>query len=664
MSARQYDRVAADPRQSRERSAKSNVNGPREHAPTWNRKAYATDEDPADRATYASRKSFGSENWEDAEDSTELNAFINMPSRVVQDPYLHDLESGTTNVSTPTSVKHGVSSQVMEPASPGLYNSMTKRVGRQPNAGSTRPNAGQGMVMLHPMQAESDDYLHIPDKNPDAHSWRPTLRGLGNVFTITIIGLSVLMLFVGYPILADHQRQFNKGLASFLADAESSKIPVRGLIDEDTEEQYHTWTNPVDKSQYDLVFSDEFNKDGRTFWPGDDPFWEGGNFYYAATHDYEWYTPEAITTKDGYLLFTMDEYVERLNLFRSGMLQSWNKFCFQGGYIEGSVILPGSHDMQGFWPGFWLMGNLGRPGYLGSTDGMWPYAYEACDVGIMPYQKDTDGSPVAASRVKANGAKSYQHKNLSALPGMRFPSCTCSGQDHPGPNRKTARSAPELDIFEIQVQGDESHASQSYQVAPYDENYIWFNNKGSYKVYDSDITKRNPWSGNPYQEAMSCTTTLPHWPFFDASKRPRPIRFGVEWDPDFENTGSGHITWYMDGKPTWTLNDAALSGNENTEISRRIFPKEPMFIIMNLGISSGFQQIQWDDLEFPAHMAFDYIRVYQKHGTQKRVTCNPDNYPTADYIQRNLELYYNNNLTSYLDSSHQAWPKNSQMNQC
>ena len=114
MSARQYDRVAAEPRQSRERSAKSNVNGPREHAPTWNRKAYATDEDPADRATYASRKSFGSENWEDAEDSTELNAFINMPSRVVQDPYLHDLESGTTNVSTPTSVKHGVSSQVME----------------------------------------------------------------------------------------------------------------------------------------------------------------------------------------------------------------------------------------------------------------------------------------------------------------------------------------------------------------------------------------------------------------------------------------------------------------------------------------------------------------------------------------------------------------------
>ena len=170
MSARQYDRVATEPRQSRERSGKSNVRGPREHHPTWNRKAYATDEDPVDPTTYASRKSFGSENWEDAEDSTELNAFINMPSRVVQDPYLHDLESGTTNASTPTSVKHGVSSQVIEPSSPGMYNNMTKRVGRQPNAESTRPNAGQGMVMLHPMQAESDDYLHIPDKNPDAHS--------------------------------------------------------------------------------------------------------------------------------------------------------------------------------------------------------------------------------------------------------------------------------------------------------------------------------------------------------------------------------------------------------------------------------------------------------------------------------------------------------------
>ena len=32
-----------------------------------------------------------------------------------------------------------------------------------------------------------------------------------------------------------------------------------------------------------LVFSDEFNQDGRTFYPGDDPFWEAVDLQYWAT---------------------------------------------------------------------------------------------------------------------------------------------------------------------------------------------------------------------------------------------------------------------------------------------------------------------------------------------------------------------------------------------
>lgn len=32
-----------------------------------------------------------------------------------------------------------------------------------------------------------------------------------------------------------------------------------------------------------LVFSDEFNKDGRTFYPGDDPFWEAVDLHYWGT---------------------------------------------------------------------------------------------------------------------------------------------------------------------------------------------------------------------------------------------------------------------------------------------------------------------------------------------------------------------------------------------
>ena len=39
----------------------------------------------------------------------------------------------------------------------------------------------------------------------------------------------------------------------------------------------------------ELVFSDEFNQDGRTFYPGDDPYWEAADMHYWSTNDLEWY---------------------------------------------------------------------------------------------------------------------------------------------------------------------------------------------------------------------------------------------------------------------------------------------------------------------------------------------------------------------------------------
>jgi len=52
-----------------------------------------------------------------------------------------------------------------------------------------------------------------------------------------------------------------------------------------------------------------------------------------------------------------------------GMLATWNKMCFTGGLMEAAISLPGSPTVPGFWPAFWAMGNLGRAGYAGSTEG-------------------------------------------------------------------------------------------------------------------------------------------------------------------------------------------------------------------------------------------------------------------------------------------------------
>ena len=177
----------------------------------------------------------------------------------------------------------------------------------------------------------------------------------------------------------------------------------------------------------------------------------------------QWYDPDAVTTANGTLAIQFDAFPNHGLKYRSGMLQSWNKMCFKGGHMEASVSLPGNGQTMGFWPGFWAMGNLGRPGYASTTDGLWPYSYDnICDVGITANQSNPDG--------------------LSNLPGMRLPACSCDGEDHPAPG--LSRSAPEIDAIEASVfylaagsQNGIGSASQSFQVAPFDE--LWRPNTGT-----------------------------------------------------------------------------------------------------------------------------------------------------------------------------------------
>ena len=53
-----------------------------------------------------------------------------------------------------------------------------------------------------------------------------------------------------------------------------------GLIDLDTPKDAYTHTSFRDGEELQLVFSDEFNKEGRTFYPGDDPYWEAVDLHY------------------------------------------------------------------------------------------------------------------------------------------------------------------------------------------------------------------------------------------------------------------------------------------------------------------------------------------------------------------------------------------------
>lgn len=92
------------------------------------------------------------------------------------------------------------------------------------------------------------------------------------------------------------------------------------------------------------------------------------------------------------------------------------------------------------------MGNLGRVGYGGTLDGMWPYSYDECDAGsaaiftslsLIPNLTDgvvfirlalpnqTNPNTGLPEIAKTSGTDKAFDYALSYLPGQRLSRCTC-----------------------------------------------------------------------------------------------------------------------------------------------------------------------------------------------------------------------------------------------
>jgi len=133
-----------------------------------------------------------------------------------------------------------------------------------------------------------DDALHNPDPvNDAALDSSFTLfsgRGWANASALFILVVGLITLFAGYPIIHYFTLAANSTPGYNLGGINASgQIPVLpgmpSLLDASTPSSAYYRTGS-DGDQYRLVFSDEFNIDGRTFWPGDDPFWEAENLHY------------------------------------------------------------------------------------------------------------------------------------------------------------------------------------------------------------------------------------------------------------------------------------------------------------------------------------------------------------------------------------------------
>jgi len=133
-----------------------------------------------------------------------------------------------------------------------------------------------------------DDALHNPDPRVDAAQDNSftffSTRGWANVSVLILLIAGLVTLFAGYPIISFYHTTPIVTLGSNFGGSNSSgQIPeltnFPSLIDTDTDKQFYTKT-ASDGNTWNLVFSDEFNRDGRTFWPGDDPFWEAVDLHY------------------------------------------------------------------------------------------------------------------------------------------------------------------------------------------------------------------------------------------------------------------------------------------------------------------------------------------------------------------------------------------------
>ncbi|KAF8898908.1 beta-glucan synthesis-associated [Infundibulicybe gibba] len=523
---------------------------------------------------------------------------------------------------------------------------------------------------LSPGHEDPDDFLHNPDPRRDrindigSHIF--TVRGVTNLGCIVLLGLGLVTLFGGYPLISHFTatRLSTNGGFNFGGINATGQIPTMvgnwGLIDIETPPEAHSkpsYHDPTENLQ--LVFSDEFNVDGRTFYPGDDPYWEAVDLHYWATNNMEWYDPAALTTKGGALEITLSQKETHGLHYQGGMMTSWNKFCFTGGLIETAVTLPGINNVAGLWPAIWALGNLGRAGYGATLEGLWPYTYDACDVGTAPNQTH-GGLPIAAT---INGDRGNGGA-LSYLPGQRLSRCTCPGEPHPGPVHSdgtyVGRSAPEIDIFEAQITGTPltGQVSQSAQWGPFNAQYQWFNTSDNFVVADSTTTELNSYMGGAFQQATSAVT--------QTNQNCYELRtgcfatYGFEYKPGFD---SAYIHWTSNGKIDWTLNQAGMAADPRVEISARPVPQEPMYIIANLGMSANFGDVDLEHLVFPTVMRVDYIRVYQRTDSIN-IGCDPKDFPTEAYINQYLDAYMNPNFTTWRDDFKQPFPKNQFLEQC
>lgn len=434
-----------------------------------------------------------------------------------------------------------------------------------------------------------------------------------------------------------------------------------GWLDRDTPADALATTSLVDGAAFDLVFSDEFQVDGRTFDDGHDPRWtatDKNDYTNTALH---YFSKDKLTTGGGKLNITTtsesitfraqdDESFSMQTVTKdyiSGMVQGWDKFCFTGGIIEVRAKLPGNPYAGGLWPAIWILGNLARATYVATSDWVWPWSYDECNRDLQRKQLISECSPNSHFGLNPHqGRGAPEIDIMEAMPGwgdakpsdIKKPYFSASLQVSPGIDSKTRPKKGDFPIKGKWYEGMDYGKNTSQNIFFYGDKSIKKDDRYSYQT-DALSGNTQMW-GDTWQEYHT---------------------WRLEWQaPESDVSGQGgFVKWFLDDELIYGIDGQVVGKPKGAKI-----PSEPMYVILNTGVSStwGFPEPcapgcacdcydckSWACKcaiapgfceSLPAHFLIDYVRVYQnKADPNQKVGCSTPERPTAKFIQGNRQRF-------------------------
>ena len=349
-----------------------------------------------------------------------------------------------------------------------------------------------------------------------------------------------------------------------------------------------------------------------------------------------------------------------------------------------------------------MLGNLARPNYLDSTNGIWPYSYDTC--GVSEAAVNASDAQRISSCKTGKGRGSPEIDIIEAQPGdyvLQYPSVeyqngvtqqcslgrplmSSSLQVAPGVSSETRPSVPDFpnpgqwypDLYPMggpaygdlgdgndDIEIDIERQSSSSGTCPSLQNNFWY----------GQLISDEP---EVWQDGLSV-----NWQT-DPSFYTQQTILRTEWQSGKDD---GYVRWYWNDQLIFEVTSDTLKSKPGPADAVPMIPFEPMYLILNTdvspkwgwngcdptnpcmaaaGICSDDHQLTCLDCsdprclqcpdqtawlatfcetvspDNPASFEIDYIRVYQDaQDPAHTVTCDPPGFPTANFIQDNWKDY-------------------------